>query len=100
MSEQQADLDQDVTLIGNALTDVVAQTTKNSASVAALTTYIQQLVAGDSQLDLSALDALAQAAAGDATALDASVASVGALVPTATATPAPASGTGTAPAAS
>ncbi len=87
MTQQQQDLDADVTTIQEVLADVVTQTGNLTAANTALTAYIQQLVAGEQTLDLTQLDQLAQAATAAQQGLDPAVAAAAALVP---ATPAPA----------
>lgn len=84
LSEQQQDLDADVTALTTAYGDVQTQTGALVNTTAAIQQEIATLQANNPGVDLTKLDSLAQGAAAATGSLDTAVTSLGALVPPAT----------------
>jgi hypothetical protein len=89
MSEQQAELNVDVTNLTAVVTDVSAQTATLGTDLASIAAEITALQTANPALDLSGLESAITTAQGSQTTLDSTVASATALIPAPATTPAP-----------
>jgi hypothetical protein len=80
---QQDDLNQDEQLLAQALSDVAGQTTALGQTQTQIAQEIASLQQANPSLDLTALDGLAQSAAGTTAALDTAVQNLAGLAPAA-----------------